>query len=172
MFKRILKWFNGDKVEVEKFHGFDLTKWDYLGSSDINFHEKDKPDSIVSQAIIHFFVHNKNGQRRWVIAGPKWKVETFTTQHTFIETVAEQWRIGEKELWYPVMDTPSKWLEEYMSKSFEIPYKWDKYSLKWLNDSVKIQNKKTEKNKIKILKEDEGPKANNIVALDFGKKYD
>lgn len=104
------------------------------------------------------------------MVGEKYRVESFK-HHRYVDRDCELWRTKQYPLYDIVKEMPSEWLKEFMSKEFDTPYYWDKYTKWWSQDTVKVQNKKAEKNKIKLGKKakEETP-ANNVVTVEFGKK--
>lgn len=183
MLKTLYNWLSDNKpvtkstIDVEQtspskenkiLYGVNLEDWNYLGNSVARYMEKTK---VTSTCDVHFFENKDETKRKWVLVGPSWKLESFK-HHTFIEKQCELWRIGELGHYDVIFNYHSDRLINYMATKWDVPYKWNKQSKRWVQDSVKMQKKAAASKKIKITKEDDSPEANNVVSVEFGKKDD
>lgn len=189
MFKSIYNWLkSSDRPKVDnivnlvpeieakssevtrELYGVPLGAWVYLGYSVAKWTDPKDSNIINSTCDIHFFHNTLTEERKYVLVGEKYRIELFK-HHTFVQRACELWRIKEFPIYEIIKDHPSEWLKEFMSKEFDTPYYWDKYKEWWSQDTVKVQNDKAKKNKIKLGKKakEETP-ANNVVTVEFGKK--
>lgn len=189
MFKSIYNWLKTDnrpnvdnivnlvpEIDAEssevghKLYGVTLGAWVYLGYTIVKWVDPNDEKKITSECDVHFFHNIKTEERKYVLVGDKYRVESFK-HHSFVDRTCELWRAKEHEIYQPIHEKPSKWLQELMATKLDIPYYWDEYKKWWSQDTVKVQNDKAKKNKIKLGKKtkEETP-ANNVVTVDFGKK--
>ena len=133
-------------------YGYDLSKWEYLGHSIIEYTHG---GHRTRHASVFFFVNKKNAlKRQFVIdhlSGPKtnWK------NHTFVMIDCNQWKSGIKQIYTPIISQPSQWLMNYMLEKYGRV--WDNCVLQW----VETQYNPTQKPKIVHI--------DNIVNVDFQK---
>jgi len=102
------------------FHGHDLNKWNYLGSSEIKFTD----DGIITrQSYIYYFVHNETDKRSYHCSNKYMKM------HQFISHYSELWKIGETSLFEIILDKPSKYC---IKLAADTGYKFDYNNTCWI----------------------------------------
>lgn len=143
-------------------HGYDLSKWNYLGLSKISWSNRE--GVTTSWIEIAFFLKKDDDLvRSYEFLGDDFSASRFK-YHSWITQVAETWRIGESEYYQPVNRVPSSYLKERMKEEFECV--WSDKTHWWVSDDqVKYEIAVEEQKETPILAAKE-----NVVTVDFTKK--
>lgn len=150
---------------AKNLHGVNLNEWNYLGRSKIKFVYSNS-DAAEEAGVYLFCKVGDIHKRKYVIkpndAG-KYMCDKFQN-HPWISELADLWIIGEKDLYEPVKDEPSKFLKEYMKEHHDSV--WSTEELWWVNAVKSVSPPpKTNKKKTNKLSTDD-----NVVKVDFKKE--
>jgi hypothetical protein len=137
------------------FHGFDLTVWDYLGSTEIKFNKVPIP--------IYFFWKKETHERAYTVTGhSKFFLNEVTKIHPFVINECELWRIGESVV-YTSIHRPSIFFKEWIFSEYN--YVWSTEKSWWVcatdADKYKRSVAQTQKETPKIVTD------NNVLTVDF-----
>lgn len=161
-------------VEGDKwFHGVDLDEWNYIGATKITVatNTLEWGEQQTGSATVFFFSKiDDDDNRKYVIIDHHDRSGRNYKTHPFVIGQADPWRIGETDLYMPVLDRPSRYLKELMFSTFGVVWgvltptqNW------WIKNEDAMYKAATEKQqdntKPEITQVEE-----NVVSVDFGKK--
>jgi len=138
--------------------GVNLSKWEYLGYTEIKFHNEEK--IITSKAIIYCFVSKKTNKRKIVLKAFNDNFEF----HPWYLKYGLIWQSGEWEIYKIVETLPSDYLKKYMLETYSVI--WSKDESWWIsNDKSKYEAAKIKQGNKQPITEIK----DNIVIVKFNK---
>lgn len=159
--------------EAPRLHGVNLEQWHYLGRSDISFSYLDSAHE--DKAYVFFFCSVDDDDIRKYVMVPdnnsKYRQDKFD-HHPWIINTAELWLAGERNLYDPINNEPSRYLKEKMLEEYSVAWSTEKNW--WVsNEDVKYQSAKKSQAKKKPKEEPEVTTVqDNIVKIEFKKDKD
>ena len=125
-----------------KLHGYNLSKWIYLGYAIPKFHKPNRPDEITDKTFVYFFIKRSDMSTRSYHVADK-----YFTGHPFIDHHLPLWKSGQLH-YADLIRNPSQELIDIL----------DEQGYKHMGDGLWS---KTHKEKIVEEKE-------NVVTVNFG----